>query len=113
MTLSVAEAYTGGTTVSAGTLVAANASGSATGTNSVTVNSGGTLAGSTSPGQGFITGAVTVNSGGTIAGTNGDTLTLSGGLTLAGGSTNSAFNLFGTASANPLIATSGGAGAIA
>jgi hypothetical protein len=102
--------YTGGTTVSAGTLVVANASGSATGTNSVSVNSGATLAGFTSPGQGFITGAVTVNSGGAIAGSNGNTLTLSGGLTFAGGSTNSAFNVTGSASANPLIATSGGTG---
>jgi autotransporter-associated beta strand protein len=110
LVLSSPGTYIGGTTISAGTLVVANASGSATGTNSVSVNSGATLAGSTSPGQGFLTGAVTVNSGGTIAGTNGDTLTLSGGLTLAGGFAKSAFNLTGAASANPLIATSGGAG---
>jgi autotransporter-associated beta strand protein len=102
--------YTGGTTVNAGTLFVANTSGSATGTNFVSVKSGATLAGSTSPSQGFITGAVTINSGGAISGSNGNTLTLSGGLTLASGSTNSAFNLTGSASANPLIATSGGAG---
>jgi autotransporter-associated beta strand protein len=110
LTLSGAETYTGGTTVSAGTLLVANTSGSATGTNSVSVNSGAMLAGSTSPGQGFINGAVTVNSGGAISGNNGATLTLSGGLTLASGATNSAFNLTASPSANPLIPTSGGAG---
>jgi len=44
-TVTVAQTYSGGTTVTAGTLVAANATGSATGTGSVTVDSGATLAG--------------------------------------------------------------------
>jgi autotransporter-associated beta strand protein len=57
LTLSGANIYTAGTTVSAGTLVVANRSGSATGTGALTVN-GGTLGGS-----GIISGAVTVNSG--------------------------------------------------
>jgi autotransporter-associated beta strand protein len=54
--------YTGTTTISAGTLLVNNTSGSGTGTNSVTVNSGGTLGGS-----GIVSGAVTVNSGGHLA----------------------------------------------
>ena len=106
-----ANTYGGGTTINGGTLQVANVSGSATGTNSVSVNNGGTLAGSLSPSQGFITGAVTVNSGGTISASNGNTLTLSGGLTFGSGptsSTNSTFNLSGAASANALVATSGG-----
>ncbi len=48
--------YTGGVTVDAGTFVAANASGSATGDGDVTVNSAGTLAG-----NGFISGHVSGN----------------------------------------------------
>jgi autotransporter-associated beta strand protein len=54
--------YTGITTISAGTLLAMNTSGSATGTGAVTVNSGGVLGGT-----GAITGTVMVNSGGHIA----------------------------------------------
>jgi autotransporter-associated beta strand protein len=64
--LSAANAYTGGTTVSGGTLSALNTSGSATGTGAVTVSAGGRLAG---------TGAVVPNTGSqatntvTVAGT--------------------------------------------
>ncbi len=57
LTLSGANLYTAGTTVSAGSLVAANTSGSATGTGAVSVMAG-TLGGS-----GIIAGAVTVGSG--------------------------------------------------
>jgi autotransporter-associated beta strand protein len=56
-TLSGASVYTGGTTVSAGTLVVANTTGSATGTGAVSVT-GGTLGGS-----GIIAGAVTMGTG--------------------------------------------------
>ena len=55
--MSGANTYTGGTTVSAGTLLATNTSGSATGTGVVTV-SAGTLGGS-----GIISGAVTIGTG--------------------------------------------------
>ena len=68
------------TTVSAGTLLINNTTGSGTGSGDVTVNSGGTLGGT-----GAIDGAVTVNSGGTIAaGASIGTLTINSNLTLAG-----------------------------
>jgi autotransporter-associated beta strand protein len=57
LTLSGASVYTAGTTVSSGTLVVANTSGSATGTGAVTV-AAGTLGGS-----GIISGAVTIGTG--------------------------------------------------
>ena len=57
LTLSGASTYTGGTTVSAGALLADNTSGSATGTGSASV-AGGTLGGG-----GTISGAVTVGTG--------------------------------------------------
>ena len=110
-TFSGANTYNGGTAINSGMLRVANASGSsATGTGTVTVNSTGTLAGSLSSSQGFITGAVTVNSGGTISASNGNTLTLSGGLTFAAGSTTSTFDLSSPVTANALVATTGGAG---
>ena len=56
-----ANTYKGGTTISAGTLLVNNTSGSGTGTGAVTINSGGVLGGS-----GTIGGAVTLNSGGTL-----------------------------------------------
>ncbi|HEX4000413.1 MAG TPA: PA14 domain-containing protein, partial [Pirellulales bacterium] len=101
--------YTGGTVINGGTLRVTNTSGSATGTDAVTVNSTGTLAGSTAASQGSISGAVTVNAGGTLAGTDGATLTLSSssGLTLAAQS-NSSFNLTGS-STNPMVNVTGGA----
>ena len=55
--LSGANTHTGGTTVSAGILIASNRSGSATGTGSVNVNAG------TLGGKGIIQGAVTVGTG--------------------------------------------------
>lgn len=83
LTLSGANIYTGSTTVSAGTLVIANTSGSATGTGPVRVNVG-TLGGS-----GTASGAVTVGTGSgaeaflaPAAGTNKQaTLTIQSGLT--------------------------------
>lgn len=68
--------FTGGTTVNAGTLLIANASGSALGTGSVTVN-GGNFGGT-----GIALNAITVKSGATLLGGDGDSTT--GGLTLSG-----------------------------
>lgn len=59
--LTGASTYTGGTTVSAGTLLVSNTSGSGLGTGAVIVN-GGKLGGS-----GAFSGPVTVNAGGTLA----------------------------------------------
>lgn len=56
----VANSYTGGTTISGGTLLANNTSGSATGTGDVIVN-GGFFGGT-----GSVSGAITVNAGGAI-----------------------------------------------
>ena len=85
LTLSGANTYTGGTTVSAGTLVVSNKSGSATGSGAVQVNAG-TLGGS-----GIISGAVTVNSGAFLAPAHGtktqSTLTIQSALTFNSGST--------------------------
>ncbi len=79
LTLSNGSTYTGGTTVSAGTLVVSNKGGSATGTGAVQVN-GGTLGGS-----GIISGALTVNSGAFLAPAHGTktqtTLTIQSALT--------------------------------
>jgi autotransporter-associated beta strand protein len=86
MALSGSNSYAGATTVSGGTLRANNISGSATGTEPVTV-ANGTLGGS-----GFISGAITVNAGANIAagadsGTTGKlTNTNASPLGLAGGS---------------------------
>jgi autotransporter-associated beta strand protein len=74
--------YSGGTTVSAGRLLAMNPTGSATGSGPVSV-AGGTLGG-----NGRITGAVTVAPAGTLAPGDGvGTLRLAGGLTMQAGST--------------------------
>ena len=84
-TLTGVNVYTGGTTVSAGTLVVNNTNGSGTGTGAVPVN-GGTLGGS-----GIISGAVTVNSGAFLAPAHGtktqSTLTIQSALTFNSGST--------------------------
>jgi autotransporter-associated beta strand protein len=89
MVLSNANTYSGGTSITTGTLQVTNTntntSDSATGIGAVTVGSGGTLKGSATAGQGFITGTVGVNSGAELLATGGATLTL-GGLTLNTGS---------------------------
>ncbi|MFA6288708.1 MAG: autotransporter-associated beta strand repeat-containing protein [Opitutaceae bacterium] len=72
----IASTYTGGTTVSGGTLLANNASGSATGTGAVTVN-GGFFGGT-----GSSSGAITVNAGGAITPGDGGAGTFTGGSSL-------------------------------
>ncbi len=81
LTLAGANTYTGGTVVSAGTLIANNASGSATGSGAVMVSSGGTLGGT-----GTIAGAVAISAGGTLEPGDDtvDTLTVLGGVAQAG-----------------------------
>jgi autotransporter-associated beta strand protein len=82
LVLTGSNAYSGGTTVSGGTLAADNAAGSATGSAAVVVSSGAALIGT-----GSISGAVTVTSGGTVAPGDGGTAILNtGALTLATGS---------------------------
>jgi fibronectin-binding autotransporter adhesin len=74
-------AYSGSTTINAGTLLVNNTSGSGTGAGPVVVNSGGVLGGT-----GMIYGAVTINSGGHIApGASIESLDV-GSVTLAAGS---------------------------
>jgi autotransporter-associated beta strand protein len=83
LTLKGANTYDGGTTVSQGTLLVSNTSGSGTGSGAVLVNSGATLGGS-----GTISGAVTVASGGTLApGASIGTLTFGSSLALSGATT--------------------------
>jgi len=80
LSLTRSSTYTGGTTVSAGTLLVNNTSGSGTGSGSVTVN-GGTLSGT-----GVIAGSVTVNSGGALSPGNPlGTLTISNNLSVNSG----------------------------
>ncbi len=74
--------YTGGTTVSAGTLLVNNTSGSGTGTGAVLVEEDGVLGGT-----GIIGGATTIADGGVLSpGTSIGRLTFEDTLTLAGGS---------------------------
>ena len=81
LTLTAASTYSGGTTLSAGTLLANNSTDSATGTGAVTVN-GGTLGGT-----GSISGAVTINTTGVLSpGASIESLA-TGALTLNTGST--------------------------
>jgi autotransporter-associated beta strand protein len=83
LVLSAENLYTGTTTVQQGTLLANNTAGSATGPNTVTVQSGATLGGT-----GFVAGTVTVNNGSVSPGQNGaGTLTLGNGANLANGGT--------------------------
>ena len=85
LTLTGTNIYTGGTTVSGGTLLVNNTAGSGTGTGSVTVNNAGTTLG----GTGTMTGAVTVNAGANIApgnGGNNTAILTTGALTLASNS---------------------------
>ncbi|MEA3210849.1 MAG: fibronectin-binding autotransporter adhesin [Chthoniobacter sp.] len=91
MALSGANTYTGPTNVSAGILLINGLQGSATG--AVTVSSGATLGG-----NGTIGGAVTVQNGGNLKpGTSAGLLTLNNNLTLGGNTTNSTFEIQGTA----------------
>jgi autotransporter-associated beta strand protein len=80
--LTSANTYSGGTVVSAGTLLINNTAGSGAGSGNVSVNDGGTLGGS-----GAFSGEVTVNAGGVLRpGASIETLE-SGALTMNGGST--------------------------
>lgn len=85
--LNGSNAYTGGTNVNAGTVLAnsTNTTNGAAGSGVVTVASGAKLAGGTAAGFGQIMGGVTVNSGATISAGNGTNTT--GGLTIGGTST--------------------------
>ncbi|MEO7098380.1 MAG: autotransporter-associated beta strand repeat-containing protein, partial [Luteolibacter sp.] len=83
-------AYTGGTTISAGTLLATNTSGSATGTGTVAVN-GGILGGT-----GFVTGAVSVASAAGIAPGNGGVGTLTVGPTTLDSGSNLDYDITST-----------------
>ena len=74
--------YTGATTIAAGTLLANNTSGSATGPNNITVRSGATLGGT-----GTVAGRVTVTSGNIAPGASAGTLTVGGGVNLSSGGT--------------------------
>jgi len=78
----IASTYTGGTIVSGGTLLANNASGSATGTGAITVN-GGYFGGT-----GTVSGAITVNAGGAISPGDGGAGTFTGGSSLTWNSDN-------------------------
>jgi fibronectin-binding autotransporter adhesin len=113
--------YSGATNVSSGTLLVANASGSAVGSAPVTVASGGTLGVSAVFGAGSISGAVSVNGGGVTSASIGNqssaSLTLMNGLSLAAGS-KSSFSLNGTGAnnttnSNALVYVSGGALSVA
>ena len=91
LVLSYANGYSGGTTVSGGTLLVTNTTGSGTGAGNVTVNTGGTLGGGTATGGGGISGNITVNSGGTLdpgtSSTSNGILTVGGNVTMSSGST--------------------------
>lgn len=97
--------YSGGTTITEGTLLVTNISGSATGTGAVAVN-GGTLGGT-----GFIAGATTVTGGNLAAGTDGTvgTLTFNGALDLAGltGSGQLKFDLAAAGASDSVLLSSG------
>ena len=110
-----ANTYQNTTTVNAGTLSAANTSGSATGTSTFfTVGGASATDTPTLTGTGIISTSPTISgttTAGTISGTNDPTstnkLTLSNGLTLSSGS-KSSFNLSGAPSTTAIIAVTGG-----
>lgn len=82
--LAAPNTYSGGTTVSDGTLLVNNTTGSGTGTGAVAVYANGVLGGT-----GTIAGAVVVTNGGSLnAGESAGTLTLENGLDLGQGGTN-------------------------
>ena len=78
LTLTGANIYSGGTTVSAGTLLVNNSTGSGTGSGTVTVSSGATFGGS-----GRISGGVIFNSGANASFTVGSPLAIGGSLTIS------------------------------
>ncbi len=102
LVLTGSNTYSGGTTVSAGALLAANSSGSATGTGSITVASGALLGG-----NGSVSGSVTVN-GGISPGGDGSVADFgigvlrTGAVTFASTSTSSVFEV----AANGYLSTS-------
>jgi len=80
VTLNAANTYSGGTTVTRGTLLVNNLADSGTGSGAVSVSSSGTLGGA-----GIIAGGVNVSTGGFISpGNSAGNLTLNNGLSLAG-----------------------------
>lgn len=80
LALTAANTYTGGTAVTAGTLLVNNTTGSGTGSGAVSVTSGGTLGGT-----GSISGVVTVSTGGVIApGASTGTLSVGNNVALGG-----------------------------
>jgi fibronectin-binding autotransporter adhesin len=82
--LTTANTYSGGTTVSDGTLLVNNTTGSGTGSGTVSLSSSGVLGGT-----GTIAGAVVASNGGSInAGTSAGILTLQNGLDLSADGTN-------------------------
>jgi len=102
MRLTAANAYSLGTTVSAGRMLVNNTGGSGTGSGPVTVN-GGILGGT-----GTIAGAVTVNSGGTISpGISIGTLTLNSAPTFSGTNFMEIDRNAGAPLADKLVLTSG------
>jgi autotransporter-associated beta strand protein len=113
-TITASNSYSGGTTISGGTLLANNGpnNGSATGSGAVTINNGGTLGGNGTIGNGD--NALAVNSGGTIAA--GASLTTVGTLTTGnqtwstGG--NYAWKITGSAGNSSVAIGSGGSGKI-
>ena len=82
--LAAANTYSGGTTITSGTLRAENAT-TSLGSGPVNVNSGGTLAGGTSAAANTGSGAVNVNAGGTITAGTGGTAADAVGTLLTGG----------------------------
>ena len=76
VTISTSNTYSGGTTINAGTLVASNSSGVATGSGPVNINVGGLLMANNSGGAAVGSGAVNINGGTLQIGNGGATGTL-------------------------------------